>query len=86
MVVVLVVAVAGTPEVEVQGPAVVVSTAVAASKQVGSMVADKSHMELAAAEVASALAECACQMVLRTLRARDRASPRLGIHRTHNVR
>jgi hypothetical protein len=82
VVVVLVVAVAATPEaeVEVQGPAV------AASKQVGSMVADKSHMELAAAEVASALAECACQMVLRTLRARGHASPRLGIHRTHNVR
>jgi hypothetical protein len=88
VVVVLVVAVAATPEaeVEVQGPAVVVSPAVAASKQVGSMVADKSHMELAAAEVASALAECACQMVFRTLRARGRASPRLGIHRTHNVR
>jgi hypothetical protein len=86
--VVLVVAVVGMPEaeVEVQGPAVVVSTAVAASKQVGSMVADKSHMELAAAEVASALAECACQMVFRILRARDRASPRLGIHRTHKVR
>ena len=65
-------------EVEVQGPAVVVSTGVAASKQVGSMVADKSHMELAAVEVASALAECACQMVFRTLRARDPGSPRLG--------
>ena len=88
--VVLVVAVAGTPEaeaeVEVQGPAVVVSPAVAASKQVGSMVAAKSHMELAAAEVALALAECACQMVFRTLRARDPGSPRLGTHRTHNVR
>ena len=88
MVVVLVVAVAGTPEaeVEVQGPAVVVSTGVAASKQVGSMAADKSHMELAAVEVASALAECACQMVFRTLRARDPGSPRLGTHRTHNNR
>ena len=87
MVVVLVVAVAGTPEteVEVQGPAVVVSTGVAASKQVGSMV-DKSHMQLAAVEVASALAECACQMVFRTLRARDPGSPRLGTHGTHNVR
>jgi hypothetical protein len=42
VVVVLVVAVAGTPEVEVevQWPAVVVFTVVAASKQVGSMVAD----------------------------------------------
>jgi hypothetical protein len=82
VVVALVAAVAGTPEaeVEVQGPAVVVS------KQVGSMVADKSHMELAAVEVASALAECACQMVFRTLRARDPGSPRLGTHRTHNVR
>jgi hypothetical protein len=82
VVVVLVAAVAGTPEaeVEVQGPAVAVS------KQVGSMVADKSHMELAAVEVASALAECACQMVFRTLRARDPGSPRLGTHRTHNVR
>ena len=70
-----------------QGPAVVVvSTGVAASKQVGSMVADKSHMELAAVEVASALAECACQMVFRTLRARDPGSPRLGTHRTHNIR
>ena len=79
MVVVLVVAVAGTPE------AVVVSTAVAASKQVGSMVADKSHMELAAAEVASALAECACQMVSQTLRALDLASPHLGIHHPGNL-
>jgi hypothetical protein len=52
VVVVLVVAVAGTPEVEVQGPAVVVSTAVAASKQVGSMVADWSQAELARAAVA----------------------------------
>ena len=86
MVVVLVVAVAGTPEVEVQGLPVVVSTGVAASKQVGSMAADKSHMELAAVEVASALAECACQMVFRTLRARDPGSPRLGTHRTHNIR
>ena len=62
--VVLMVAVAGTPEaeVEVQGRAVVVSTGVAASKQVGSMAADKSHMELAAVEVASALAECGCQV------------------------
>jgi hypothetical protein len=87
VVLVVVVAVAGTPEaeVEVQGPAVVVSTGVA-FKQMGSMVADKSHMELGAAEVASALAECACQMVFRTLRARDPGSPRLGTHRTHNVR
>jgi hypothetical protein len=46
VVVVLVVAVAGTPEVEVQGPAV------AASKQVGSMVADWSQAELARAAVA----------------------------------
>ena len=45
VVVVLVVAVAGTPEV-------VVSTAVAASKQVGSMVADWSQAELARAAVA----------------------------------
>jgi hypothetical protein len=45
VVVVLVVAVAGTP-------AVVVSTAVAASKQVGSMVADWSQAELARAAVA----------------------------------
>jgi hypothetical protein len=54
VVVVLVVAVAGTleAEVEVQGPAVVVSTAVAASKQVGSMVADWSQAELARAAVA----------------------------------
>jgi hypothetical protein len=50
----VVVAVAGTPEVEVevQGPAVVVSTAVAASKQVGSMVADWSQAELARAAAA----------------------------------
>jgi len=75
VVVVLVVAVAGTPE------AVVV-----VSKQVGSMVADKSHMELAAAEVVSALAECACQMVFRALKALDPASLRLGIHPTHNLR
>ena len=88
MVVALVAAVAGTPEaeVEMQGPAVVVSAGAAVSKQVVSMVADKSHMELAAVEVASALAECACQMVFRTLRARDPGSPRLGTHRTHNVR
>ena len=93
MVVALVAAVAGTreAEVEVQRPVVVVSTGAAVSKQVGSMVADKSHMELAAmelaaVEVASALAECACQMVFRTLRARDPGSPRLGTHRTHNVR
>jgi hypothetical protein len=45
VVVVLVVAVAGTP-------AVVGSTAVAASKQVGSMVADWSQAELARAAVA----------------------------------
>ena len=45
VVVVLVVAVAVTP-------AVVVSTAVAASKQVGSMVADWSQAELARAAVA----------------------------------
>jgi len=82
VVVVLVVVVAGTPEAVV----VVVSTAVAASKQVGSMVADKSHMELAAAEVVSALAECACQMVFRALKALDPASLRLGIHPTHNLR
>jgi hypothetical protein len=82
VVVALVAALAGTleAEVEVQRPAVVVS------KQVGSMVADKSHMELAAVEVAWALVECACQMVFRTLRARDLASPRLGIHPTHNLR
>ena len=87
MVVVLMVAVAGTPTVEVQGPVVVVvvSTGVAASKQVGSMVADKSHMELAAVEVASALAECACQMVSQTLRAPDLASPHLGIHHPGNL-
>jgi hypothetical protein len=45
VVVVLVVAVAGTP-------AVAVSTAVAASKQVGSMVAEWSQAELARAAVA----------------------------------
>ena len=45
VVLVVVVAVAGTPEV-------VVSTAVAASKQVGSMVADWSQAELARAAVA----------------------------------
>jgi len=81
VVVVLVVAVAGTPEA-----VVVVSTAVAASNQVGSMVAGKSHMELAAAELVSALAECACQMVFRALKALDPASLRLGIHPTHNLR
>ena len=79
MVVVLVVAVAGTPEVEVevevQGPAV------AASKQVGSMVADWSQAELARAAVALGLAPCAPRMALRTLLAQDPGSRRSGDHR-----
>ena len=77
MVVVLVVAVAGTPEVEVevQGPAVAVS------KQVGSMVADWSQAELARAAVALGLAPCAPRMALRTLLAQDPGSRRSGDHR-----
>ena len=73
MVVVLVAAVAGTP-------AVVVSTA-AASKQVASMVADWPLVELARAEVASALAPCAPRMALRTLLAQDPGSLHSGDHR-----
>jgi hypothetical protein len=58
----------------------------AASKQVGSTVADKSQVELVPAEAALALAVRASEAVLRTLRARDPASLRLGIHRTDGLR
>jgi hypothetical protein len=49
-------------------------------------VAYPSQVELAPAEVASALAECAPEVVLRPLKARDPASLRLGIHRTQSAR
>src|ERR1700746_1975266 len=51
-----------------------------------SAVAYPCQAELVPAEAASVLAECAVEVVLRPLKARDPASPRLGIHLTHNLR
>ena len=68
-----------------EGLVAVATRVVLVSMEVRSAVAEWSHMELAAVEVASALAECACQMVPQTLRARDLASPHLGIHHTGNL-
>jgi hypothetical protein len=56
-----------------------VSTAV-----VGSMLADKSQVELAPGEVASASVERASEVVFRTLKAQDRAFLRLGVRRTRS--
>ena len=64
---------------------VVVSTAVAASKQVGSMVADWSLVELARAEVASALAPCIRRMAFRTSPAQDPGSLPWEDHRPDSL-
>jgi hypothetical protein len=66
--------------------AAAVTLVVAISKAVGSMVTDKLHVVLALAEVASALAACAAQVALGTLRGQDLVSRRLGIHRMHSLR
>jgi hypothetical protein len=58
----------------------------AASKAVvGSMLADKSQVELAPGEVASASVERASEVVFRTLRAQDLVSLRLAIHRMRSL-
>jgi len=63
----------------------VADLAVAVSTAVGSVQADTSQVELAIADEESASAECASRVVLRALRAQDRASLRLGIHRTRSL-
>ena len=65
---------------------VAVTPAVAASKAVGSMVADKLQVvALVPVEVASALAACAAQVALGTLRAQDLDFLRSGVLRTHSL-
>jgi hypothetical protein len=64
---------------------VVGATAAAVSTAVAFMVADKLQVVLAPVEGASALVEREPKVVLRTLKARDHASHRLGIRRTHSL-
>jgi hypothetical protein len=66
--------------------AVATSAGVVVSMAARSAVAYPSQAELVPAEAASALAECAVEVVLPPLKARDPASLRLGIHRTQNAR
>ena len=63
---------------------VVVTLAAASMPAVAFMVAELWEVELAIAEAASVLAECAPHVVFRTSRARDHASLRLEIHRIGN--
>ena len=78
--------VAVTLAVAVDLVAAVTSAGVVVSMAARSAVAYPSQAELVPAEVASALAECAAEVVLPPLKARDPASLRLGIHRTQNTR
>src|SRR6476469_7879310 len=63
-----------------------VTSAAVAFTAAHSAVAESPQVGLAPAEVASALAECAPEVVLRTLRARGHASPRLGTHHTCHLK
>ena len=63
-----------------------VTSPAAVSTAAGQVVADTWQVELAIAEAASALAECAFRAGFQALRAQDHAFLRLGIHRTCNLR